>query len=159
MKDRKSLQLLSFTDFLETMCRIADAMSIPTDRQIAAARLGDDCDVIKYLMWCHEKNIKMARRPSANRLSGMASTRDFAEKLDKFLTMFYFSLYPEGGGKLTDDQTSELIRLLQLPIANNNHGHCLDYCDSSDNTSTSINLRYDELFDAATGTIKKIVGY
>ncbi len=122
------MQYMDFRDLCEILCRIADCILLPTDEDIKAS---GEKDIISYMKQCERTGKLLKRRPSAHSIVSH-SQRGFGEKLDKFLRIFYYALYPEGNGYIPPEKHSFVVKCItkkMYPKGNRNL-EGLSYCES-----------------------------
>ena len=157
VRDRKDLMLLTFSDFLELIARIADMCNLPTDEQIRAVTKEKEVTpqgMVKFLKYLNRRDYKLTRRPSTTNITVM-SARPLHEKFEKFLWLWWYALYPEGEGVIPDDKIPFVCNGIINGYYDGVKIDGLDYFTDDTKTAIGCLLHYDEVIDTATGETVK----
>lgn len=106
LRDEVRNQSLTFTDFLEALCRVADASSMPTGEDMEAAGASNAYEYFRHL---EQEGRLIPRRASSD--FTVPPSRPLAEKLERLLEIIFAELDPMEEGGLTVAKAKRLIPL------------------------------------------------
>jgi hypothetical protein len=105
VKSRMKFTTLSWVSFVEALARIADAMSLPTDEDLASIRADDVMEFERKLSAADPDAQARLRRPRPSAQFGAPKTRALDAKLDRLARLILGRMAILGKGALQHGTT------------------------------------------------------